>query len=244
MLNEQTVTKMQSMKLSGMAQVFKELMEKPKRADLTHEEFIGLLLDAELTARENRKLQRLLGNARLKQQACLEDIDYSGHRGLHKQTVLELSDCKWIENHQNILISGPTGVGKSYLACAMGNAACRKGFTVSYTRAPNLFTAMFQARADNSYLKVLGRQAKFNLLIIDDIGLSPLSDTERKDLLEIVEERHLDSSIIVASQIPIKDWYQVIGEPTIADAICDRLMHNAYKIELKGESLRKKCNLK
>jgi len=244
MLNEQTVTKMQSMKLSGMAQVFKELMEKPKRTDLTHEEFIGLLLDAELTARENRKLQRLLVNARLKQQACLEDIDYSSHRGLHKQTVMELSDCKWIENHQNVLISGPTGVGKSYIACAIGNSACRKGFTVSYTRAPNLFTSMFQARADGSYLKVLGRQAKFNLLIIDDIGLSPLNDTERKDLLEIVEERHLDSATIVASQVPIKDWYQVIGDPTIADAICDRLMHNAYKIELKGESLRKKNNLK
>jgi DNA replication protein DnaC len=243
-LNEQTVTKMQGMKLSGMAQVFKELMEKPKRTDLTHEEFVGLLLDAELTARENRKLQRLLGNARLKQQACLEDVDYASHRGLHKQTVMELSDCRWIGSRQNVLISGPTGVGKTYIACALGNAACRSGYSVSYLRAPKLFTSMFQSRADGSYLKGIGKMAKFAVLIIDDIGLSPLNDIERKDLLEIVEERHQESSIVVASQVPIKDWYQLIGDPTIADAICDRLMHNAYKIELKGESLRKKTSLK
>lgn len=239
MLNEQTVTKMESMNLTGMAQAFKEFMEKPKCADLTHEEFIGLLLDAELTARENRRLHRLLGNARLKHQACIEDIDYRQSRGLHKQIILELSNCNWIENHQNVLICGPTGVGKTFLACAVGTAACRKGYTVFYTRAPKLFTMMFAARADGSYLKTLGKLAKFNLLIIDDLGLSPLNDTERKDLLEIVEERHMDSSTTIASQLPIKDWYQIIGDPTIADAICDRLLHNAYKIELKGESMRK-----
>lgn len=240
MLNEQTIAKMQSMKLTGMAQAFRELMEKPKRTELTHEEFLGLLIDAEMTARENRRLNRLLGNARLKQQACIEDMDYKQPRGLHKQIIIELANCNWIENHQNVLISGPTGVGKTYIACAIGTAACRKGYTVFYTRAPNLFNMMFSARADGSYLKTLGKLAKFKLLIIDDIGLSPMNDTERKDLLEIVEERYLCSATIISSQVPIKDWYQIIGDPTIADAICDRLLHNAYKIELKGESMRKK----
>jgi DNA replication protein DnaC len=243
MLNEQTITKMQSIRLSGMAHMFKELMENPKRTDLTHEEFIGLLVDAELTARENRKLQRLLNNAHLKQHACIEDIDYTSHRGLNKQVILELSDCNWLKHHQNVLISGPTGVGKTYIVCSLGDAACRNGYSVSYIRAPKLFTAMLQARADGSYLKVLSKLSKFGLLIIDDIG-QPMNDIDRKDLLEVIEERYMDSATIVASQVPIKDWYQVIGEPTIADAICDRLMHNAYKIELKGESLRKKNNLK
>jgi len=240
MLNEQTVVKMQNMKLTGMAQAFNELLNNPKKPDLTHEEFVGLLLDAELTSRENRKMQRLLANAKLKHQAYLEDIDYRHQRGLHKQTVLELSKCKWIENHQNVLVSGPTGVGKTYIACAVGNAVCRAGSTVFYIRAPKLFTMMFAARADGTYLKLIAKLAKFNLLIIDDIGLNPMNETERKDLLEIVEERHLSSSTIVASQIPIKDWYQIIGDPTIADAVCDRLLHNAFRIELKGESMRKK----
>ena len=240
MLNEQTVAKMHRMKLSGMAQMFKELMEKPQRSDLTHEEFIGLLLNAELTVRENRRLYRLLGNARLKQEAHIEDMDYKQPRGLHKQIILELSNCAWIGNHQNLLISGPTGVGKTYIACAVGTAACKNGFTVFYTRAPKLFNMMFAARADGSYLKALNKLSKFNLLIIDDIGISNLNEIERKDLLEIVEERHLNSATIIASQVPIKDWYQIIGDPTIADAVCDRLLHNAYKIELKGDSMRKK----
>ncbi len=239
MLNEQTITKMQLMKLSGMAHMFKELIENPKRTDLTHEEFVGLLVDAEQTARENRKLQRLLNNAHLKQQACIEDIDYASHRGLNKQLILELADCNWIKHHQNVLISGPTGVGKTYITCALGDTACKHGYSVLYIRAPMLFTAMLQARADGSYLKVLNKLSKFGLLIIDDIGHA-MNDIDRKDLLEVIEERYMDSATIVASQVPIKDWYQVIGEPTIADAICDRLMHNAYKMELKGESLRKK----
>lgn len=240
MLNEQTLMKMQSMKLTGMTQTFTELMKSPKKSDLTHEEFVGILLDAELLARENRKLERLLVCAKLKQQACIEDIDYRQQRGLHKQIILELSNCNWIENHQNLLITGPTGVGKTYIACAMGTTACRKGYTVFYTRAPNLFTTMFASRGDGSYLKMLSKLAKFNLIIIDDIGLNPMNEIERKDLLEIVEERYLCSSTIIASQVPIKDWYQLIGDSTIADAICDRLLHNANKIELKGESMRKK----
>jgi len=239
MLNEQTVEKMERMKLFGMVQVFKELMDKPQHSDLSHDEFVGLLVDAELTSRENKRLERLLQNARLKHQSSMEDIDYRYPRGLHKQAVLELANSKWIQNHQNVLISGPTGVGKTFIACAIGNAVCRVGYSVFYIRAPKLFTMMFSARADGSYLKVLGKLAKINLLVIDDVGISPMNEIERKDLLEVVEERHLISSTIVASQAPIKDWYQIIGDPTIADAICDRLLHNAYKIELKGESMRK-----
>ena len=244
MLNEQTIAKMQEMKLLGMAQFFKELMGKPEHADLTLDEFVGLLIDAEATSRKNRKMQRLLRDAKLKQQACLEDIDYKHSRGLHKQTLLELSTGQWLVNHQNVLISGPTGVGKTYIACAIGNSVCRAGYSVFYTRAPRLFNTLFQARGDGSYLKYLSKLARFNLLIIDDLGLTPMNENERKDFLEIVEDRSLNTSLVVSSQVPVKDWYQTIGDPTIADAICDRLLHNAYKIELKGESLRKAGNLK
>lgn len=240
MLNEATVTKMEIMKFFGMSKTYKELMSgSAKSNDLTNDEFVGLLIDAESTYRDDLKLKRLLYNAKLKQNACLEDIDYRYQRGLHKKIMLELSNCKWIENHQNVLISGPTGIGKSFMVCALGNCAARRGYSVLYTRAPRLFNILFQARADNSYTRQLSRLSRFNVLVIDDIGLSPMTETERKDFLEIVEDRNLTSSIIIGSQIPIKEWYQIIGDPTIADAICDRLFHNAYKIELKGESMRK-----
>jgi len=227
MLNEQTIDKMQEMKLLGMAQLFKDLMDKPQHADLSHEEFVGLLVDAEVTSRQNKRLKRLLQDAHLKQQACLEDIDYKHTRGLHKQTLMELTNCTWIQNHQNVLISGPTGVGKTYIACALGNAVCRAGYKTLYIRAPRLFTSLYQTRADGSYLKYLSKLTRVDLLIIDDLGFSPMSEGERKDFLEIVEDRSLTASLIVASQVPIKDWYQIIGDPTIADAICDRLLHNA-----------------
>jgi DNA replication protein DnaC len=240
MLNEATVTKMETMKFFGMSKTYKDLMAgSAKSNDLTNDEFVGLLIDAENTYREDLKLKRLLYNAKLKQSACLEDIDYRHQRGLHKKIVLELSNCKWIDNHQNVLISGPTGIGKSFIVCALGNCAARHGYSVLYTRAPRLFNILFQARADNSYTRQLTRLSRFHVLVIDDIGLSPMTETERKDFLEIVEDRNLTSSIIIGSQIPIKDWYEIIGDPTIADAICDRLFHNAYKIELKGESMRK-----
>jgi DNA replication protein DnaC len=240
MLNEQTVTKMEALRLWGMAQSFKEFMGHKDQTGLTPAEFTGILVDAETTHRENEKLKRLLIYARLKQQACLEDINYAAQRGLQKRNVLELASCQWIQNKENILISGATGVGKSYLACALGNAACRKGYSVLYMRAPKLFTSLFQARADGSYLKYLAKLSRYNVLIIDDMGLSPMTENERKDFLEIVEDRNMTSSIIIASQLPVKDYYQIIGDPTIADAICDRLLHNANKVELKGESMRKK----
>lgn len=240
MLNEQTITKMEHLKLHGMAQSFKNISTSIKQGDLTPAEFIGLLIDAETTHRETKKLTRLLKNSKLKQQACIEDIDYKHSRGLHKRIILELASCQWIHNHQNILLSGPTGVGKTYIACALGNTACRAGFSVLYIRAPRLFTVLYQARADGSYLSYLSKLSRYNVLIIDDVGLSPMAEPERKDLLEIVEDRSLNTSLIIASQLAIKDWYQIIGDPTIADAICDRLLHHAYKIELQGESMRKK----
>jgi len=239
MLNEQTIVKMEEMKLFGMAQLFKDMMGKPQHADLSHEEFVGLLVDAEITSRQDKRLKRLLKDAHLKQQACLEDIDYKHTRGLHKQTLLELANCAWIQNHQNVLISGPTGVGKTYIACALGNAVCRAGYKTLYIRAPKLFTSLYQARADGSYLKYLSKLARVDLLIIDDLGLSPMNESERKDFMEIVEDRSLTASLIVSSQVPIKNWYEIIGDPTLADAICDRLLHHAYKIELNGESMRK-----
>lgn len=240
MLNEQTINKMQNLKLHGMAQSFKELNSTTTHGDITPVEFLGLLIDSETTYRATKRLTRLLTHARLKQQACVEDIDYNHPRGLHKRILLELMTCTWIHNHQNILISGPTGVGKTYITCALGNMACRAGHSVLYMRAPKLFTALFQSRADGSYLSYLSKLSRYSVLIIDDIGLSPMSETERKDLLEIVEDRSFNTSLIIASQVALKDWYQIIGDPTIADAICDRLLHNAYKIELKGESMRKK----
>jgi DNA replication protein DnaC len=240
MLNEATAAKMESMKFFGMSKTYKELMSNSvKSNDLTNDEFVGLLIDAENTYREDSKLKRLLCNAKLKQNACLEDVDYHHPRGLHKKIMLELNNCKWIDNRQNILISGPTGIGKSFIVCALGNCAARHGYSILYTRAPRLFNALYQARADNSYTRQLTRLSRFNVLIIDDIGLSPMTETERKDFLEIVEDRNLSSSMIIGSQIPLKDWYQIIGDPTIADAVCDRLFHNAYKVELKGESMRK-----
>jgi len=240
MLNEQTILKLESMKLFGMAKTFREIMSNSKSPDLSHSELAGLLADSEKTYRENKRLKRLLHNAKLKQQACTEDLDYKNHRGLNKQVILELSNGDWIRNHQNILISGATGVGKTYIACALGNCACRLGYSVFYVRAQIFWTSMYQSRADGSYLKYINKLSKTQVLIIDDLGLSPMNDQERKDLFEIVEEATFKSSMIISSQLPIKEWYQNIGDPTIADAICDRLLNNSYKIELKGDSMRKK----
>lgn len=240
MLDEQTVMKLESMRLFGMAKAFREIMTNTKSPDLSHAELIGLLVDSEKTFREDQRLQRLLSNAKLKQQACMEDIDYRSPRGLNKQIMLELSNGDWIKQHQHVLISGCTGVGKSFIACAIGNCACRLGYNVYYIRAPKLWTSLYQARADGSYLKYLSKLCKFQVLAIDDLGLGPMTEHERKDFLEIVEEMTFKSSMIITSQLPIKEWHRNIQDPTIADAICDRLLHNSYKIELKGESMRKK----
>jgi len=193
----------------------------------------------EKTYRDNQRLRRLLKNARLKQQAALEDIDYAHPRGLLKQVVLELSNTQWIAAHRTVLISGPTGIGKSFLSCALGNLAARAGYTVLYTRAPTLFESLQQARGDGSHLKTISKLGKAQLLVIDDLLLTPLAEWERRDLLEIVEDRYGSGATVITSQCPIKDWHPNIGDPTLADSICDRLLHNAYRIELRGESMRK-----
>jgi len=240
MLNEQTITTLNAMKLFGMARGFTERLSDSRQASLSHAEFVGLLVEDEKAYRDSQRLARLLKNARLKQPAALEDIDYTHPRGLNRQLIMELSQPQWIAAHRNLLISGPTGVGKSYLACAMGNMAARAGYTVLYARAPRLLETLQQARGDGSHLKAITKLGKVQLLVIDDFLLTPLSDLERRDFLEIVEERYGAGSTVVTSQCPVKDWHPVIGDPTLADSICDRLLNNAYRIELRGESMRRR----
>ena len=239
MLNEQTIQTLNALKLFGMARSFSDKIAHRAAADLSHPEFFGLIVQDEKTYRDNLRLKRLLANAKLKHQACLEDIDYKHPRGLNKQTILELSSPDWISRHHTVLLTGPTGVGKSFIACALGNFAARHGHSVLYLRAPRLFEMLLQAKADGSHLNTLTRLAKVQLLILDDLFLTPLDDPQRNDLLEIIEDRYQKNPTIITSQCPIKDWHAIIGEPTVADAILDRLLHHAYKIELKGESIRK-----
>jgi DNA replication protein DnaC len=240
MLNEQTISIMNSLKLFGMARSFSERLTDPGHGGLSHADFVGLLVQDEKTYRDNLRLSRLLKKAKLKQPAALEDIDYTHARGLSRQVMLELAETQWITAHRNVLITGPSGIGKSFIACALGNSAARSGFTVLYTRAPRLFEMLQQARGDGSHLKLLDKLSRVQILILDDFLLTPLSDLERRDLLEITEGRYSSGASVIASQCPIPDWYQAIGDPTLADAICDRLLHTAYRLELRGDSMRKK----
>jgi DNA replication protein DnaC len=239
MLIEQTCEKLYAMNLNGMAAAFKEHLEQPNTNDLTFDERFALLVDRQWTWKEDRRMKRLISNARLKINACVEDIDYKTPRGLDKSLILRLSNCDWIKNAHNLIITGPTGVGKTYLACAMANRACRMGFSSFYIRIPKLFQDLAIARGDGSYPKIMKELTKAKLLIIDDLGLAPMSAPERRDLLEVIEDRHGLTSTVVAAQVPIDLWHENIRDPTIADAIMDRLVHNAYKIKLKGESMRK-----
>jgi DNA replication protein DnaC len=238
MLNQQTITILHSLKLHGMAESFERRLADPKQASLSHAEFVGLLVQDEKTHRDNLRLRRLLKKARLRQEAAPEDIDYRASRGLNRQVLLELASSQWVTAHRNVLISGPTGIGKTFIACALGNAAARSGYTVLYLRAPRLFETLQQSRGDGSHLKTLARLARVQLLIIDDFLLTRPAEAEQKDLLEIVEDRYQLGATIIASQCPLGDWHPNLGDPTLADAICDRLLHNAYRIELRGDSMR------
>ena len=239
MLNEQTLEKLYVMKLNGMAEAFKEQLEQPNISELSFEERFGLLVDRQWTWREDRRMKRLLSNARLKINGCVEDIDFKTPRGIDKSVILRLANCEWIKSAQNVIITGPTGVGKTYLTCALANRACRMGFSAFYIRIPKLFQELTIARADGSYSKIMKKLTKTRVLVLDDLGLAPMTAPERRELLEVVEDRHSLSSTIVTTQLPIESWHDNIRDPTIADAILDRLIHNAHKINLKGESMRK-----
>jgi DNA replication protein DnaC len=238
MLNQQTMSILHSLKLFGMAESFEKRLADTQQASLSHAEFVGLLVQDEKTHRDNLRQRRLLKKARLRQQAALEDIDYRVSRGLSRQLLLELSSSQWVAANRTVLVSGPTGIGKSFIACALGNAAARSGYTVLYMRAPRLFETLQQSRGDGSHLKALARLSRVQLLVIDDFLLTSPTDMEQRDLLELVEDRYQLGATVVASQCPIGDWHPNLGDPTLADAICDRLLHNAYRIELRGDSMR------
>ena len=239
MLNHPTLDKLHELRFTGMAKALTEQMALPDIDDLSFEERLGLLIDREATEREDRRLQTRLRQAKLKQNACIEDIDFKQSRGLDKSLVLDLAQCQWIKRHLNLLITGPTGVGKTWVACALAQKACREGFTSLYLRLPRLLQELPIAKGDGTYPRLLARLAKVDVLILDDWGLSKLIAEQRRDLLEILEDRHDTRSTIVTSQLPLDQWHHIIGDPTLADAILDRLVHNAYKINLKGESMRK-----
>lgn len=238
MLTNATIEKMHALKLTALAEAFQAQMGRPEFSELEFGERVGLLVDAEWTSREQRKQRRRLRAAKLRQQACLEDIDWSAPRGLDRSMVLSLGTCAFIRDHRNLLITGSTGVGKSYLACAFAERACRSGYSAYYVRAPRLYHELSVSRADGSYGRLLQRLTRTDLLVIDDWGLAPLQDAERRDLLEIVEDRHQSSSTLIASQLPVKAFYDAVGDPTLADAICDRLIPGAFKLHLKGPSIR------
>jgi DNA replication protein DnaC len=238
MLRQETLEKMNAMKLFGMVESFETQLSSSEYAALSFEERVGLMVDTEWTAREQRKLARRLRGAKLKYPACLENVNFRASRGLNRQQVLSLGSCGWIAEHHNVLISGPTGIGKSFLACAFVERACRRGFTGYYVRAPRLIHDLGVARGDGSYGRLLAKLAKLDLLAIDDWLLHPLKESERRDLMEVIEDRAERGSTLIASQLPVKNWHGSIGDPNQADAICDRLLHRAHRIALKGASLR------
>ena len=240
MLNEPTMEKLYEMRLSAMAEAWSSQQKDATIGALSFDERMALLVEAEHMARDNRRLKRLLKDAELRiPSACMEDVKASPARGLEKAMVRQLASCTWVGEHLNVLITGATGVGKSYLASALGQAVCRKGMRVLYRRVPRLFDELALARVDGSYARVLGRLANAELLVLDDLGLGTPTESQRNDLLEVLEDRYGRASTVVTSQLEIKKWHQWIGEPTIADAILDRLVHNAYKIDLAGPSGRK-----
>lgn len=240
MLLHPTLEKLTTLRFTGMAAALDEQLRMNALDDMSFEERLGLLLDREMSVRETRRMQTRLRAAKLRQDGCIEDIDFRHPRGLDRSLVLRLAGCDWIKERNNLIITGPTGVGKTYLACAFAQKACREGFNTLYRRMTKLFEDLALAKGDGRYLKLLKAVAKADLLVLDDYGLIQLGREQRHDLLEILEDRHGLRSTLVTSQLPIDHWHEQIGDPTMADAILDRLVHTAHKIQLTGESMRKK----
>jgi DNA replication protein DnaC len=240
MLREPTIEKLHAMRLIAMAAAWLEQDKDACVTGLSFDERFGLLVDAEWTARENKRVGRALKEAKLRiSQACMEGIDYPARRELDKVVVRQLGSCRWVIEHQTVLISGKTGTGKTYVACALAHQACRKGFRACYRRAPRLFDELRLARADGTYPRLLARLAKTDVLVIDDFAIAPIADAERRDLLEVLEDRCGARATIMTSQLDPKHWYDYLTDPTTADAICDRIIHGAHRIALKGPSRRK-----
>jgi len=235
-----TMQKLEEMRLNGFARIYRKMQETGMSKDFTIDEIIAHLVQAEWDERYNRRLERLVSNAKFRYQATMEQIDYNAKRNLDKVLMLRLSSCEWINKKQNVIISGSTGLGKSFLASALGHQACQQGFKVYYRNCSKLFDELKISKADGSYIKEVNRIEKLDLLILDDFGLKPLDSNQRLILLELLEDRHGKHSTIITSQLPVKNWYEVIAEPTIADAILDRLVHSSHRIELDGDSLREK----
>jgi len=240
MLTHPILDQLTTLKLTGMHKALSEQLNMPDMESMDFMERLGLLVDREATERTNRRLTSRLKKASLRQQACFEDIDFRTPRGLDKKLMLALASCDWIKKAINILITGATGTGKSYLACALAHKACLEGYTARYLRLPRLMEAITISRADGSYGKLMLDLARTDLIILDDWGLAAMTKPQRHDLLEILEDRHGLKATLVTSQLPVESWHEYIGDPTLADAILDRLVHSAYKINLKGESMRKK----
>lgn len=242
-MNESTVTKMKQMKLYGMQTSFQTAIESGKTDHFTIDQFVSMIIDAEWDERQNRRIERTIKNAKFHYKASIESINFDDSRNIERNLVLRLAECEFVEKNENILITGSTGVGKSYLATALGYQACIQGNKVSYFNTSKLFAKLKMAKADGSYLRELAKIEKHDVIILDDFGLQALDSQNRITLLEIIEDRHNNGSIIVTSQIPVKGWYDIIGEKTIADAVLDRLIHQSHRIELHGESMRKKKSI-
>jgi DNA replication protein DnaC len=239
MLAEQTIRKLNEMKMYGLAGAFEQYLEERGTDKLSYEERFSMMVDREYAERQERKLRRRLSIAKMREQACIEDVDYRHPRKLDRTVMQRLATCKWIETSENVIITGATGIGKTWLACALANKACREGHSAIYARVPRLLHTLHIARADGTYIRELTRLQKARVLVLDDLGLAPLTEQERHDMLEVIEDRHGRGSTIVASQLPVSKWHDTVGDPTIADAILDRIVNRAHRLELKGGTMRK-----